>query len=70
VFLSGEDRMTGSENTDRYLKLMRWARRRYSAGGQLVLSVGARPSRYSLIENAAALRYLDGARDHWGGEQP
>lgn len=47
-------------NADRYLAIAQWARRRYSSGGVLVVSVGGKPSRYSRIELAAWKRYMGG----------
>lgn len=41
---------------ERYLKIVEWARKRYTKNDNLVLSVGGRPSRYSMIENLAAVK--------------
>lgn len=55
----------------RYLAIQRWAARRYTSDGRLVLSIGGNPSRYVHIEALAAGRYLfDGPealrlRDMW-----
>lgn len=45
-------------NVDRYLEIVRWARRRYTVRGELVLQIGERPSAYTRIEDAAAAKYL------------
>jgi len=43
---------------DRYLRIVLWAQRRYIVDGYLVTHVGLRPTRYTLIENAAARKHL------------
>lgn len=48
-------------NVDRYLSIVQWARRRYSRGGLLTISVGGAPAPYSRIETAAWARYMRGA---------
>lgn len=48
---------------DRYLKIVYWARERYTKNNWLPLNIiGGRPSPYSLIEDAAAEKYLGCAR--------
>lgn len=42
----------------KYLKIVTWARRRYTVDGVLVLSIGTAPSTYSKIEIIAAAKYL------------
>lgn len=49
---------------ERYLKIVAWARKRYSRNGQLIISIGGNPSPYSFIENLAAVKLL-GAMNHW-----
>lgn len=46
------------ERIDRYLKIARWAERRYSRGGRLVIKVGGVWSRYSMIEDLAFRAYV------------
>lgn len=44
---------------DRYLRLIHWARKRYTQpDGYLIKSVGRVPSTYSRIELAAARKHL------------
>jgi len=43
---------------NRYLRLVTWARKRYTVNGSLVVSVGGIASPYSLIEQAAAVKFL------------
>ena len=45
------------ENADRYLKIVNWAKRRYAKNGEILISIGGRPSVYSRIEAAAFRRY-------------
>lgn len=47
--------MTG---VDRYLRIVRWARLRYTRNGYLVISAGGKPSVYSRIEIAAWSRHV------------
>ena len=49
--------MTYIEASDRYLRLVAWARKRYSKGGWLIISTGPNLSAYSRIERAAFERY-------------
>lgn len=44
---------------ERYLKIVNWAKRRYTRNAVLVIRVGHFPSRYSVIEDLAAKRYLE-----------
>ena len=54
-----DDRRAPRWDRDRYLRLCRWAQRRYASGdGRLVISRGGVPSAYSRVEEAAARRYL------------
>lgn len=47
-------------NTDRYLRIVKWARKRYAgADGLLTIAVGKQPSTYTRIEHAAFRRYVD-----------
>lgn len=46
-------------SVDKYLRLVQWARKRYTKAGALVISIGGRPSIYSLIEQAAWARYME-----------
>ena len=51
---------------DRYLKIERWARKRYTdQSGRVVITVGGKPTRYALIENVAAVK-LCGFNDRYG----
>lgn len=43
---------------DRYLRIVAWARKRYSVNGVLIISTGGNPSPYSFIENLAAVKLL------------
>ena len=45
-------------NFDKYLKLITWAKNRYTVNGFLVVSVGHVLTRYSVIERLAAVKYL------------
>ena len=45
---------------DRYANIVAWARKRYQDSfGNLVLSVGDRPSKYSRIDKAAWTKYIN-----------
>lgn len=46
------------QRQDRYLRIVRWAQRRYTNGGYLVISRGEAPSIYTRIEQAAFRRYM------------
>jgi hypothetical protein len=46
------------DDRERYLRVVKWADRRYRHGGLLTLSVGGQPAPYKRIETAAARRYL------------
>jgi hypothetical protein len=45
---------------ERYVKVVRWAARRYTENGLLRVSVGGKPTRFARIEKAAARKYLTG----------
>jgi hypothetical protein len=45
------------ENQTKYLRLVRWAERRYREGPALRTKVGGKPTRYTLIEAAAWRKY-------------
>ncbi len=45
-------------NIDRYLKVVCWARTRYTIDRILIISVGGFPSTFSRIEKLAADKYL------------
>ena len=47
-----------TRNVTRYLEIVDWAKARYADGGYLVTTVGARPTRFRLIEDLAAARYV------------
>ena len=47
-----------NSNADRYLKIVRWAERRYTINGRLVLRVGGIPTVFTRIEMAAWQRYM------------
>lgn len=44
--------------SDKYLKLMEWARERYGYEGNLITYVGGVPTKYTRIEIAAWKRYM------------
>lgn len=46
----------------RYINIIRWARRRYTDRGVLILHIGGVPSPYTRIEQAAMRRLT---RDIW-----
>lgn len=52
-----------SKRSTRYLKIVSWARARYTNCGTLIVSVGGAPSIYSRIENAAFQKYMKAFRD-------
>lgn len=43
---------------NRYLKIVRWAERRYTRDGKLVVMEGNKPSRFTRIEIAAWKKYV------------
>jgi hypothetical protein len=43
---------------DRYIKLMAWARERYTVDGVLTVMIGNQPTAYTRIEQAAAAKFL------------
>lgn len=45
-------------NFDKYLKLIAWAKNRYTVNGFLVVDIGQVKTRYSVIEQLAAVKYL------------
>lgn len=45
-------------NRDRYLRILRWARNRYTVNGILAVIVRGQPTRYSRIERAAFDKYI------------
>lgn len=47
-------------NAERYLKIVAWARKRYTRAGRLVISIGGEPQAYKRIECAAWDRYMGG----------
>lgn len=53
--------MTLDERTERYLKLVRWAQRRYTSAGWLTISIGKRATIYTRIERAAFYKYFPAA---------
>lgn len=53
------DQMPSNESIDRYLKIEKWAKQRYTdSHHRLIMSIGKRLSRYCQIENLAAAKYL------------
>lgn len=51
--------MNNTQNFDRYLQTVERARIRYrTSDGALIISVGARDSKYTRIEKMAASKYL------------
>lgn len=48
----------GDANRDRYLAIVNWAAKRYTHQGQLLITIGAKPSTYTRIEDLAAVKYL------------
>lgn len=55
--------MTAEQRRDRYLRLARWAARRYTRAGVLPLLDRNRPTPYARIEQAAWDRYLTPIRE-------
>lgn len=50
-------------NHDKYLRVVYWARARYTdSTGLLVISMGGNPSNFARIEAAAWARYIMGAQ--------
>jgi len=47
-------------NPDKYLRVVYWARTRYTDNGTLVISRGGNPSMFSRIEAAAWNKYIIG----------
>lgn len=45
-------------NVERYLKIVNWARERYTVTNALIVSIGGAPSRYTMIEKLAAHKLL------------
>ena len=43
---------------DRYLRIANWLRARYTRAGELVISIGGKPTRYSRLELMAYRRYV------------
>lgn len=50
----------------RYLRIVDWARHRYTADGRLLHKVFGIPSRFSRIEDMAAAKYMD-LTEHFPG---
>ncbi len=46
------------EKYDRYLRIVNWARNRYTVSNALIVSIGGAPSRYTMIEKLAAHKLL------------
>ena len=55
--------MTAEQRRDRYLRLARWAARRYTRAGVLLFVDHNRPTPYARIEQAAWDRYLTPIRE-------
>ena len=51
------------DNFTRYLRLIHWARARYTTDGVLMLSVGGQPTTYSRIEATAWRKLIAGTHD-------
>lgn len=47
-------------NSDRYLKITRWADSRYRINGRLIISKGGIPAPYQVIEKMAFDKYITG----------
>ena len=45
-------------NTNRYLKLMLWAKKRYTVNGIITLTVGFTKAEYLRIEEIAWIKYM------------
>jgi len=43
---------------ERYLRIVTWARKRYTIDGVLIVNIGSQASPYTLIENLAAVQIL------------
>ena len=46
---------------EKYLRIVKWARRRYTINGALTISMGGNPSIYARIERAAWNRHMSAA---------
>jgi len=44
---------------DRYLKIISWARRRYTVNGRLFYMKNGKNTKYTRIEHSAARKYLN-----------
>jgi len=55
-----------STRSARYLRIVSWARSRYTTAAGLIVSTGGCPSIYSRIENAAFEKYMKAFRDSDG----
>lgn len=51
---------------DRYLKIIAWAKARYSVNGSLATMRNGKPTRYTLIENLAAVKIMGFVNRHPG----
>jgi len=59
--------MTERAARDRYLEIVEWARKRYTASDRtLAVRIGGMPTRFSRIEDMAAREYLEDAERHPG----
>ena len=45
--------------SERYLKIVKWLRKRYTRNGRLIFEVGGKLSKYKRIETLAWLKYMN-----------
>jgi len=43
--------------SERYLKIVKWLRKRYTRNGLLIVDVGGVPSKYTRLETLAWIKY-------------
>lgn len=60
--------MTADEGITRYLRVIDWAKRRYTQRGAIITHIANCPTRYTMIERLAFRRYIKlerpGAQHH------
>ena len=45
--------------SERYLKIVKWLRKRYTRNGRLIIEVGGKLSKYKRIETLAWFKYMN-----------
>ncbi len=45
--------------SERYLKIIKWLRKRYTRNGRLIVDAGGVPSKYKRLETLAWLKYMN-----------